>query len=53
VNDKPGRTWKETVVAYFKIMSWHTPGGTEGKYSKHFLGEPCALTEYHAMKAYY
>jgi hypothetical protein len=29
MNDELERTWKETVIAYFKVISQHLPGGTE------------------------
>jgi hypothetical protein len=29
MNDEQGRTWKEAVVAYYKILSQHLSGGTE------------------------
>jgi hypothetical protein len=28
--------WKETVVAHFKILSWHLPGGTDENHKKKF-----------------
>jgi hypothetical protein len=28
-NDKLERMWKESVAAYFKILSHYSPGGTE------------------------
>jgi len=32
VNDKLERRWKKAVVAYFKILSKNSPGGTEENY---------------------
>jgi hypothetical protein len=29
MNDGLERMWKEAVVAYFKVLSRHLPGGTE------------------------
>jgi hypothetical protein len=29
------RTWKEAVVAYFKVLSRHLPGGTEKTHKNH------------------
>jgi hypothetical protein len=29
VNDKFERTWKEEIVTYFKVLSWHLSGVTE------------------------
>jgi hypothetical protein len=29
VNDQLERMWKKAVVAYFKVLSRHSPGGTE------------------------
>jgi hypothetical protein len=29
MNDKLERVWKEAVVAYFKVISRHLPGGTD------------------------
>jgi hypothetical protein len=26
--------WKEAVVAYFKVLSWHSPRGTEKNHDK-------------------
>jgi hypothetical protein len=26
------RMWKEAAMAYFKVFSWHLPGGTEENY---------------------
>jgi hypothetical protein len=32
MNDEIERIWKEAVLAYFKVSSWHVPGGTEENY---------------------
>jgi hypothetical protein len=29
VNEEQERAWKETVMAYFKILTEHSPGETE------------------------
>jgi hypothetical protein len=29
VNDDLERIWKEVVVAYFDVLPWNLPGGTE------------------------
>jgi hypothetical protein len=29
INDELERTCKETVVAYFKALSWHSPGDAD------------------------
>jgi hypothetical protein len=29
VNDKVGRTWEETALAYFKMLFHNSSGGTE------------------------
>jgi hypothetical protein len=34
MNNELGRVWKEEVVAYFKIISWNSPGGTEEIHEK-------------------
>jgi hypothetical protein len=34
VNNELERMWKETVVAQFKVLSRHLPGGTEGNHEK-------------------
>jgi hypothetical protein len=34
VSDELERIWKEVVVAYFKVLSWHLPGGTEKNHKK-------------------
>jgi hypothetical protein len=34
VNNELRRTWKEVVVAYFKVLSWNLPGGTEENHEK-------------------
>jgi hypothetical protein len=32
VDEELERTWKDAVMAYFKILSKHLPGGTDDKY---------------------
>jgi hypothetical protein len=34
MNYKLERIWKEATVAYFKVLSWQSPGGTEEKHEK-------------------
>jgi hypothetical protein len=34
-----GRVWREAIVAYFKILSWHLPGLTEVKEKIPQLGQ--------------
>jgi hypothetical protein len=34
VNDELEKIWKEAVMAYFKVLSWHSPGGTEENHDK-------------------
>ena len=29
INDEFKYMWKEAVMAYFKVLSWHLNGGTE------------------------
>jgi hypothetical protein len=33
------RMWKEEVMAYFKVSSWHLPGGTEEYHKKPQFGQ--------------
>jgi hypothetical protein len=32
VYDEFERMWKKADVAWFKVLSWHLPGGTEDNY---------------------
>jgi len=34
--------WKETVVVYFKVLSWHLHGGTEATHGKINITGLCA-----------
>jgi hypothetical protein len=34
VNDELERMWKEAVVALFKVLSRHLPGGSEENHEK-------------------
>jgi hypothetical protein len=31
-NNESKRMWKEAVMASFKVLSWHLPGGAEKKH---------------------
>jgi hypothetical protein len=37
--------WKEAVVAYFKVLSRHLPGGTENHHEKTSVKIACLLAE--------
>jgi hypothetical protein len=39
VNDELERIWKSAVTAYFKVLSWHSPGGTEKNNNKSQSGQ--------------
>jgi hypothetical protein len=34
MNNELERIWKEAVIACFKVLSMHLPGGTERKHKK-------------------
>jgi len=34
VNDELGRTWKESMVVFVKVLSCHLPGRTEENHRK-------------------
>jgi hypothetical protein len=34
MNNESQKIWKEAVVDYFKVLSWHLPGGTEENHKK-------------------
>jgi hypothetical protein len=34
MNNHLERIWKEVVMAYLKVLSWHLPGGTEENHEK-------------------
>jgi len=42
VNDELEGMWKETIVAYFKVLSRHLPGGTEESH-KNFSQDSLSL----------
>jgi hypothetical protein len=35
VNNELELIWREAVVEYVQIISWHLPGGTEKKHEKY------------------
>jgi hypothetical protein len=39
MNDDIVRIWKEAVVAYFKVLSRHLPGGTDENHEELESGE--------------
>jgi hypothetical protein len=46
VNDELGSMWKEAVTSQFKVLSWHLPGGTEGKKMKNLSQDSRSLGRY-------
>jgi hypothetical protein len=42
MNNELERTWKETVVARFKILTHHLPGGTKETHRKPQLSSSAA-----------
>jgi hypothetical protein len=34
VNNELERMWEEAVMAQFKVISWHSPGGTDENHEK-------------------
>jgi hypothetical protein len=36
--DRLAMTWKEVIIAFFKVLSQHLPGRTGGNHEKHQLG---------------
>jgi hypothetical protein len=38
MNNELEKVWKKVIIAYFKILYWQLPGGTEENHKKSQLG---------------
>jgi len=50
MNSKYVRIWKKTLMAYFKTLSWHSPGETEDRLLGYLMTVSITEVKKHQMR---